>query len=165
MCLQFQYMIIRELQYNDNLKIAKVIRQVFIDNQLPKTGTAFADIHLDSLFEVYNVPKAIYFVVENEGEIIGGCGIAQLDNSDENICELQKMYFLPEARGLGMGFKMMQLCLQKATEYGFENIYLETLPEMIDAQKLYKKVGFDYISQPKGNTGHSTCPVWMLKKL
>ena len=156
---------IRPLEISDNAEIAKVIRQVFIDNKLPKTGTAFADSHLDTLFEVYNVPKAIYFVVENNGKIIGGCGIAQLDNSDENICELQKMYFLPEARGLGMGFKMMQLCLQKATEFGFESIYLETLPEMIDAQKLYKKVGFDYLNHPKGNTGHSTCPIWMLKKL
>lgn len=158
-------MIIREIQIADNPKIAKVIRQVFIDNELPKTGTAFADEHLDSLFEVYNAPKAIYFLVETEGEIIGGCGVAQLDNSTENICELQKMYFLPQARGIGMGAKMMELCLQKATEFGFESIYLETLPQMEDAQKLYKKVGFEYIDEPKGNTGHSTCPIWMLKKL
>ena len=158
-------MIIREIQSSDNSKIAKVIRQVFIDNELPKTGTAFADEHLDSLFEVYNLPRSIYFVVENDDEIIGGCGVAQLDNSTENICELQKMYFLPKARGIGMGAKMMELCLQKATEFGFESIYLETLPQMEDAQKLYKKVGFEYIDEPKGNTGHSTCPIWMLKKL
>ena len=158
-------MIIREIQSSDNPKIAKVIRQVFIDNELPKTGTAFADKHLDSLFEVYNAPRSIYFVVENDDEIIGGCGVAQLDNSTENICELQKMYFLPQARGIGMGAKMMELCLQKATEFGFESIYLETLPQMEDAQKLYKKVGFEYIDEPKGNTGHSTCPIWMLKKL
>lgn len=158
-------MIIREIQPIDNADIAKVIRKVFVDNNLPKIGTAFADVHLDLLFEVYNTPKSIYFIVENESRIIGGCGIAQLDNSTENICELQKMYFLPEARGLGMGFKMMELCLQKATEFGFDSIYLETLPEMIDAQKLYKKVGFEYLCKPKGNTGHSTCPIWMLKKL
>ena len=158
-------MIIREIQPNDNPDIAKVIRQVFIDNNLPKTGTAFADIYLDTLFEVYNTPKSVYFIVENENQVIGGCGIAQLENSNENICELQKMYFLPEARGIGMGFKMMELCLQKANEFGFDSVYLETLPEMLDAQKLYKKVGFEYLSEPKGNTGHCTCPIWMLKKL
>ena len=158
-------MIIREIQPKDNPDIAKVIRQVFIDNNLPKTGTAFADIYLDTLFEVYNTPKSVYFIVENENQVIGGCGIAQLENSKENICELQKMYFLPEARGIGMGFKMMELCLQKANEFGFDSVYLETLPEMLDAQKLYKKVGFEYLSEPKGNTGHCTCPIWMLKKL
>lgn len=158
-------MTIREIQAADNVEIAKVIRQVFIDNELPKTGTAFEDKHLDSLFEVYNMPKAIYFVVENEQKIIGGCGVAQLDNCKDNICELQKMYFLPEARGIGLGTKMMELCLQKATEFGFESCYLETLPKMVDAQKLYKKAGFEYLEQPLGDTGHSTCPVWMLKKL
>ena len=158
-------MTIREIQPTDNAQIAQVIRQVFIDNDLPKTGTAFEDKHLDILFEVYNQPRAIYFVVENDGKLVGGCGVAQLDNCNENICELQKMYFLPEARGIGLGAKMMDLCLQKATEFGFDSCYLETLPKMIDAQKLYKKVGFQYLDKPLGNTGHSTCPVWMLKKL
>ncbi len=158
-------MILREIQASDNAELAKVIRQVFVDNELPKTGTAFADAHLDALFEVYNSPRAIYYVVENEGKIVGGCGVAQLDNCRENICELQKMYFLPAARGIGMGAKMMELCLQKATEFGFDSCYLETLPIMIDAQKLYKKVGFEYIEKPLGDTGHSTCPIWMLKKL
>lgn len=158
-------MIIRQITTHDNAQIAKVIRQVFIDNELPKTGTAFADAHLDSLFEVYNKPRAIYFVLENNGQIIGGCGVAQLDNCDDNICELQKMYFLPEARGIGMGAKMMDLCLQKASEFGFDSCYLETLPVMVDAQKLYQKSGFEYLDHPLGNTGHSTCPVWMLKKL
>ena len=158
-------MTIREIQANDNAEIAKVIRQVFIDNALPKTGTAYEDQHLDSLFEVYNQPRAVYFVVENDQKIIGGCGVAQLDNCKDNICELQKMYFLPEARGIGMGTKMMHLCLEKAAEFGFESCYLETLPKMVAAQKLYKKAGFEYLEQPLGNTGHSTCPVWMLKKL
>lgn len=158
-------MTIREITAHDNAEIAAVIRQVFIDNGLPKTGTAFEDVHLDTLFEVYNKPRAVYFVLENNNRIIGGCGVAQLDNCNDNICELQKMYFLPEARGIGMGTKMMDLCLQKATEFAFDSCYLETLPIMIDAQKLYKKSGFDYLDHPLGNTGHSTCPVWMLKKL
>jgi putative acetyltransferase len=33
------------------------------------------------------------------------------------------------------------------------------------AQKLYNKVGFEYLDKPLGNTGHTSCPVWMLKKL
>jgi putative acetyltransferase len=36
---------------------------------------------------------------------------------------------------------------------------------MLDAQTLYKKVGFEYIQHPMGNTGHSSCPVWMTKSL
>jgi putative acetyltransferase len=158
-------MIFRKLKANDNAEIAAVIRKVFIDNNLPKTGTAFADQHLDSLFEIYSKPKSVYYVLEEDGKIIGGCGVAPLDNCTENICELQKMYFLPQARGIGMGSKMMNLCLQEATAFGFDSCYLETLPVMIEAQKLYIKVGFKYLDFPLGNTGHPTCPVWMLKTL
>ena len=97
--------------------------------------------------------------------IIGGGGISQLENSTENICELQKMYFLPEARGKGLGFQMIQLCLAQAATFGYEKCYLETLPEMKAAQYLYQKTGFEYLCEPLGNTGHSTCPVWMIKTL
>ena len=98
-------MTIRPIQIEDNQVIAKVIRQVFISDNYPKTGTAFADMHLDTLFETYNKPKSIYYIVEDFGKIIGGAGISQLENSTENICELQKMYFLQEARGKGIGME------------------------------------------------------------
>jgi putative acetyltransferase len=158
-------MIIRELQKQDNQPIAAVIREVFISDNFPKTGTAFADVQLDFMFEANDQARATYFVVENECKIIGGAGVSQLENSTENICELQKMYFLQEARGIGIGSQMIQKCLEKATELGYEKCYLETLPEMVAAQNLYKKMGFEYLYAPMGNTGHTTCPVWMIKNL
>ena len=158
-------MIVREIQPQDNEQIANVIRQVFISDEYPKTGTAFADKQLDYMFETYNKPKAIYYVVEIDEKIVGGAGVSQLDNSEENICELQKMYFLQEARGKGIGFEMIQKCLTKAKEFGYEKCYLETLPQMLAAQSLYKKVGFEYLCTPIGGTGHTSCPVWMMKSL
>ncbi|MCB0445655.1 MAG: GNAT family N-acetyltransferase, partial [Gelidibacter sp.] len=80
-------------------------------------------------------------------------------------CELQKMYFLPEARGKGLGMLMMTKCLEKAKAFGFEQCYLETLPYMKAATKLYAKAGFESLKQPLGDTGHYSCNVWMLKKL
>ena len=156
---------IREIQKEDNPQIAAVIREVFIADNFPKTGTAFADAQLDFMFEAYDTPRATYFVVENEGEIIGGAGVSQLENSTENICELQKMYFLQKARGKGLGWQMIQKCLEKARDFGYEKCYLETLPEMLVAQNLYQKMGFEYLCAPMGNTGHTTCPVWMIKNL
>ncbi len=158
--------IIREIQKQDNVSIAAVIRKVLEDLNVPKVGTAYADPQLDWLFESYNqLPKSLYFVVEKEGRIIGGAGIGPLENEAESVCELQKMYFLEEARGLGLGAKIIEKCLQAAKEFGYEKCYLETMPFMDAAQKLYQKNGFEYLSTPMGNTGHSSCPVWMLKKL
>ena len=157
--------VIREITPEDNAQVAQVIRKVFEDMGVPKVGTAYADKALDDMYSNYNVPKAAYFVVEYDGKVIGCAGVAQLDNYEGNVCELQKMYFLEEARGKGLGAKMIEACLQKAKEFGFEACYLETMPYMEAAQKLYKKNGFEYIDAPMGNTGHYSCPVWMLKKL
>lgn len=158
-------MIIREIQIEDNQQIAAVIRKVLIELNVPKVGTAYADPQLDFMFETYTEPKSVYFVIENDGKILGGAGVKQLENEENNICELQKMYVLSDARNLGLGAKLIENCLKKAIEFGFESCYLETMPYMEAAQKLYKKVGFDYICSPLGNTGHTSCTVWMLKKL
>ncbi len=157
--------IIRLIEKKDNPQIAIVIRSVLEDLNVAKVGTAYADKALDCMFETYQKPKAAYFVVEEKGGTIGGAGVAQLDNYEGNVCELQKMYFLPEAHGRGVGAKMMEFCIVKAKEFNFEKIYLETMEYMIHAQKLYKQSGFEYIDCALGNTGHYSCPVHMIKAL
>ncbi|PWL38625.1 GNAT family N-acetyltransferase [Flagellimonas aquimarina] len=157
--------IIREITPNDNAQVAQVVRKVLLEMGVPKIGTAYADKALDDMHGNYNSPKATYFVIEDNGQIIGCAGIAQLDNYEGNVCELQKMYLLKEARGRGLGAKMIKVCLERAKSYGFDQCYLETMPYMKAAQKLYKNNGFEYIDSPMGDTGHYSCPVWMLKKL
>ena len=156
---------IREIRLEDNPKIAKAIRSVLIEFGVPKVGTAYEDKSLDCMTETYLSPKKVYYVVEHNGEIYGGAGIAQLENYNGNICELQKMYFMSEARGKGLGSVMMEKCLQFAKETGFAKCYLETMPYMDDARKLYRKVGFEAIDAPMGDTGHYSCSVWMIKDL
>jgi putative acetyltransferase len=156
---------IRKIKKEDNPAVAQLIRAVFDEMNIPKVGTAYEDAYLDLMFEEYSKPKSVYYVLEKDGKIIGSAGVAPLENEAETICELQKMYFLPETRGLGIGSEMMAKCLESAKDFGFEKCYLETMPFMLDAQKLYKKVGFEYLESPMGSTGHSSCPIWMLKKL
>ncbi len=157
--------LIREIERKDNQSVASLIRAVFDEMEIPKVGTAYEDPCLDFMFEEYSKPKSAYFVVESDGEIVGCAGIAPLENGDAKICELQKMYFLPKTRGLGIGAKMMEKCLEQGRLFGFEKCYIETMPFMHAAQKLYKKSGFEYLDAPLGCTGHNSCPVWMLKVL
>ena len=156
---------IRKIIKGDNQAVAALIRAVFDELDIPKVGTAYEDPYLDLMFEEYNKPKSIYYVVEKDGIVVGSAGIAPLANEAVSICELQKMYFLPETRGIGIGAEMMEVCLQSAKNFGYEKCYLETMPFMLAAQKLYKKSGFEYLDAPLGSTGHDSCPVWMLKKL
>ena len=157
--------IIREIKPSDNLDISKVIRSVILEMGAPKTGTAYEDKATDLMFEAYQKDKTAYFVLEYKNKVIGGAGVAKLDNCEANICELQKMYFLPIARGKGLGTSLISKCLEKAKEFGFKDCYLETMPYMEAARKLYAKNGFLSLKQPMGNTGHYSCNVWMLRKI
>lgn len=157
--------IIREITSEDNSQMAVVIRDVIVEMGAPKVGTAYADAATDKMFETYQKEKAIYYVVEYNNKIVGGAGIAKLDNFEGNTCELQKMYFLPTIRGVGLGTKLIAKCLEKAKDFGFENCYLETLPYMEAAVKLYKRNGFVNLDKPMGNTSHFNCDVWMLKEI
>ncbi len=156
---------IREVTSEDNDGIAKVVRKVLEELGAPKVGTAYADAALNDMYAHYDAPKKKYFVVEADCKILGGAGIAPLESCEKPICELQKMYFLPEARGRGLGAELIQVCLKQAQDFGFELCYIETMPYMQAAQKLYAKNGFEYIDAPLGNTGHNACSVYMLKKL
>ena len=157
--------IIREVLEKDNTALAAVIRRVLVDIGVPKIGTAYADPELDYMHKTYLKEKAAYFVLEEKDIIIGGAGIAPLEGGEPTVCELQKMYFLEEARGKGLGEKMIDHCLDYARKEGFELCYIETLPYMKAAQKLYIKKGFEYIDGPMGTTGHTSCNIWLTKRL
>ena len=158
-------MLIRPINESDNKHISVILREVLIEMDIPRKGSAYEDPEINNMYESYQSNRSIYFVVEENNKILGGAGINQLKNGDINICELQKMYFHKSIRGRGIGDKMIELCLNFAVESNYKKCYIETMPNMVDAQKLYIKKGFEYIDNPLGNTGHTACPIWMLKNL
>ena len=156
---------IRPILKKDNEQISALIRNVLLEFGVPKVGTAYEDESLNDLYKYYQKPRAHYFVIEENGSIIGGGGVSQLENHQGNICELQKMYFHPNARGRGLGKVMLEMCLNLATQFKYKQCYLETMAYMKVAQVIYKSYGFNYIDGPIGDTGHYSCPVHMLKDL
>ena len=158
---------IRTIQIQDNAAIAKVIREVSKEFGLaPESGFAVADPILDDLYQVYAQGNAQYWVIEDgNARIVGGGGISPL-KGDCSILEIQKMYFLPELRGLGFAKKILEQCFEFALHHGFHTCYLETTKNLWQAVKLYEKLGFEHLPAPKGDTGHShACEVWMLKTI
>ena len=158
-------MLIRPINESDNKHISVILREVLIEMDIPRIGSAYEDPEINNMYESYQSNRSIYFVVEENNKILGGAGVNQLKNGDINICELQKMYFHKSIRGRGIGDKMIELCLNFAVKSNYKKCYIETMPNMVDAQKLYIKKGFKYIDNPLGNTGHTACPIWMLKNL
>ena len=157
--------LIREIKEEDNLEIQRILSSVMREFDVPERGIALVDPELKKMFQAYDNHKSSYFVILQNNSLFGGAGISKLKNSNDNICELQKMYFSIEARGKGFGSLMIDLCLKSAIQHGFEKCYIETMNNMNKAQKLYLKKGFRYLDSPLGNTGHCSCPVWMIKDL
>ena len=101
-------------------------------------------------------------MVEDEaGEIVGGVGIGDLPGAP-GVCELQKMYLLPEARGKGLAQELMGMALEFAQIY-YDACYLETISNMIAAHRLYERYGFELIPEKLGDTPHNACDVFYLK--
>ena len=155
---------IREIEAKDNKAVENVIRTCLIEFGANHEGTAWADPDLGRFSEIYNTEGNKYWVAENEnGEIVGGVGIGKL-NGIEDVCELQKMYCLKDARGIGISHKLIQIALEYAKKY-YGRCYLETLDNMVAAQKFYEKYGFIRLDKPLVETGHFACDVCYLKKL
>ena len=119
----------------------------------------------DNLFDLFSKQGSYYHVALLNDSIVGGGGIYPSDGLPDETCELVKMYLLPQARGIGLGKKIITACLEKANAFGYQQIYLETMTELKAALKVYEKFGFKYLKGPLGNTGHFGCELWMLKEL
>ena len=155
---------IREIEKRDNKQVEYVIRTCLIEFGGNHEGLAWSDPDLGRFSEVYNKEGYKYWVVEDEeGNVVGGCGIGKLEGTDD-VCELQKMYCLKIVRGTGISHKLMDLALAYAKKY-YKRCYIETLSNMVAANKFYKKYGFKSLDEPLVKTKHYACDVWYVKDL
>ncbi len=157
--------IISEVRKNDNEQLAKIIMDVFEEYDAPKCGTVYSDPTTAQLFEVFQVPSAVLWVAEYKGEVVGCCGIYPTDGLAEGCAELVKYYLSDKARGKGIGKELLIKTISSAKELGYNQLYLECLPNFNTAIAIYTKQGFREVKERMGNSGHSSCNVWMTKDL
>jgi putative acetyltransferase len=156
---------IRLIEKSDNAVIAEIIRLVMTEFKAVGCGYSINDSEVDDMYAAYAPERSAFYVVELNERILGCGGFAPLTGAEQDTCELRKMYFKSELRGLGVGTQLLNLCLDKAARAGFRHCYLETMDNMERAQRLYGKYGFKYLDKPMGSTGHSSCGTWMARKL
>ncbi len=151
---------LRPIEPRDDEAVAHIIRTVMPEFGAVGPGYAIVDSEVDTMYATYTAARSAYFVLEREGRVVGGGGVAPLAGSDGDTCELRKMYLLGEARGFGAGEATLARCLEAARGFGFALCYLETLAAMSAAQKLYERWGFARRDGPLGSTGHYRCNRW-----
>ncbi len=157
--------VIRPIAEKDNTALAAIVRNSLAEFGANKPGTVFFDPTTDALYQLFQTKGSFYFVAEEDETIAGGGGIFPTDGLPPKTCELVKMYLQKEARGKGLGKQLIEHCLSWAKENGYDYCYLETMPELKQALKVYELFGFAYLDEPLGNSGHFGCDRWMIKEL
>ncbi len=156
---------IRLMEEGDNAVVAEIIRLVMTEFGAVGCGYSISDAEVDDMHAAYAPTGSAFYVVELDGRVLGCGGFAPLKEADRLTCELRKMYFRSELRGLGVGTELLKVCLDEARNAGFQHCYLETMDGMEQARRLYGQHGFKYLDERLGDTGHSSCGTWMAREL
>jgi putative acetyltransferase len=157
---------IREIRPSDNQAVARIVRAAIEEFDIPKEGTAYTDPDTDNMYQLFQkFPKSIYLIAEEEGLLLGGCGISPTGGLPDGCAELVRFFLAKESRGKGIGKTLMTAAMDHARTLGYKQLYLESFPELTVAVSMYEKAGFRYLDHSMGNSGHYACNVWMLKDL
>lgn len=154
----------REIQAADNPKVAQMIRAVFIEFGAAQTGTVYSDPSTDSLYELFQQPKSLFYLAVDGDKVLGSCGIYPSPGLAPHCVELVKFYLAKEARGLGIGKTLMEKSIAAARELNYQQVYIESLPVFSKAVRIYEKQGFRRIDHALSQV-HPGCSLWFLKDL
>ena len=135
----FSHLNIRTASNEDIASIKKLVFGVLEEfDLLPDPETTDAD--LNDIEGNYLGRGGLFELIEDrQGSLKGTVGVFPVDS---NICELRKMYFVPEIRGSGLGKFILQRVINRAKELGFARMVLETSSKLPAAKRLYEGFGF-----------------------
>ena len=94
----------------------------------------------------YNPKCERAWVAERDGRRVGAVFVAK--ESDE-IVKLRLLHVEAEARGLGIGKRLVKECVQFARQTGYQKMTLWTQSILHAARHIYKEVGFQVVSEKK----------------
>lgn len=151
----------RPIEMADQQPLARLIRSVFEEYGAPLVNTVYDDPRTWHICETMKKERAGYWVIDAEGEVMGGCGFYPTEGLPEGYAELVKFYISPLARGKGYGSRLFRLVIAEARKAGYKHLYIESFPEFADAVKMYARHGFTELSSRLGNSGHLATTIHM----
>jgi putative acetyltransferase len=130
---------IRQAKASDVAEVVALVRTVLAEFGLAYGDGAETDRQLESLPASYEGQGGRFWVALRDGRIVGTAGIFPVDRE---TFELRKMYLDLDARGLGLGRRLLDQAIAYAREAGARRIVLDTADRMVRAISFYEANGF-----------------------
>jgi N-acetylglutamate synthase-like GNAT family acetyltransferase len=99
---------------------------------------------LAEFYRQYDVERDRVWIAEHAGMIVG---FLLLMHREEAVAQLRYFILAPGYRGVGLGKKLMTLCMDFLEETGYKSAYLWTTSELPAAAALYKRFGFAVVEE------------------
>jgi ribosomal protein S18 acetylase RimI-like enzyme len=87
----------------------------------------------------YASPQGCILLAKDSEQVIGCVALRPLE---DGICEMKRLYVVPEYRGRGIGRDLAQMVVNEAREIGYKKMRLDTIESMQEARTLYSSLGF-----------------------
>lgn len=163
---------IRAVEKLDKRDQLKALVREYLDHEISKLR-AISDIDLDTNDLVSNTfdhideylpPSGGLHLAVGENDRLVGCVFLKMIRVD--ACEIKRLYVKPDARGLGLGRKLMESILANARILGAKSVLLDTGVFDTAAQALYRKLGFRKIEYyPEGESDPELQPFLVFMQL
>ena len=94
---------------------------------------------LTQIETMYGPPSGCLLLARKDDAYIA-CGAMR--RKSQKICEMKRLYVGSAGRGAGLGRRIADALISKASALGYTSMVLDTLPGMDAAQALYRSLGF-----------------------
>ena len=125
--------------------VYRVAHAIFNDQRALEESIAYYESQhelkdMDDIQKNYFENGGIFLVMTDNDQLICTGAIRKLK---DDICELKRLWLLPEYHGQGLGYRMLNELLTYARDKGYKRIWLETDPvAQSRALEFYKRLGF-----------------------
>jgi putative acetyltransferase len=130
---------VREVVGADVPAVVDLVTRVLAEFGLTFGVGATTDDHLHHLPQSYTDGGGAFWVAFLDGELAGTCGVFPID---AETYEVRKMYLWPSTRGLGIGKRLLDLCVEFARARKGTRLVLDTVEQMTSAIRFYEANGF-----------------------
>jgi len=135
---------IREYEAGDQPKFDHLVQSVHREFGFEYDAVLDAD-----LFD----PRAFYVktwvLAGADGSVCGSVALKDLGDG----LQLKRMYLKPELRGRGHGRSLLETAIEWAREARYEYVELDTAEHFVDAQRFYKRAGFEVTGRSEPEDG------------